>query len=132
LNTPERFKKYLYKVIIYLLMAFEGGEKGEQVKGGSPKSKQFMTLQKAVDMGEYDPEYLATFPEWFTLSRHVQFQFIKQGLDNRRRQLWLQWAEINNTPNFHLKPHLAIALTNVEKQIKKLDSDWEKFFVKYS
>jgi len=113
-------------------MAFEGGEKGEYIKGGKPKTTQFMTLQKAVDMGEYEPEYLATFPEWHTLSKHVQFQFIKQGLDNRRRQLWVQWAEVNNTPDFHLKPYLTITLKNIERLIKKLDDDWEKLFVKYS
>ncbi len=113
-------------------MVFEGMEKGEQTKGGKPKMKQFMTLQKAVDLGEYEPEYLATFPEWHTLSKHVQFQFIKQGLDNRRRQLWLQWAEVNNTPDFHLKPHLAVAIKNIEKQIKKLDGDWERLFLEYS
>ena len=113
-------------------MGFEGIEKGEQAKGGRPKNSQSMTLQKAVDMGEYEPEYLATFPEWHTLSKHVQFQFVKQGLDNRRRQLWLQWAEVNNTPDFRLKPHLIVALKNIEKQIKKLDDDWERLFVSFS
>ncbi len=113
-------------------MVFESMEKGEQAKGGKPKSPKFMTLQKAVDMGEYDPEYLSIFSEWHTLSRHVQFQFIKQGLDNRRRQLWLQWAEINNTPDFRLKEHLSTALNNIEKQIKKLDGDWERLYTKYS
>ena len=113
-------------------MVFEGGEKGEYIKGRKAKTIQFMTLQKAVDLGEYEPEYLATFPEWHTLSKHVQFQFIKQGLDNRRKQLWVQWAEVNNTPDFHLKPYLTITLKNIERLIKKLDDDWEKLFVKYS
>ncbi len=113
-------------------MAYEDQEKGEKPKGGKPKATQFMTLQKAVDMGEYDPEYLGTFAEWHTLSRHMQFQFVKQGLDNRRRQLWLQWAEVNNTPDFHLKPYLQTALENIEKQIKKLDNDWERLFLDYS
>lgn len=113
-------------------MVYEGMEKGEHLKTGGAKIAQYMTLQKAVDLGEYEPEYLATFPEWHTLSKHVQFQFIKQGLDNRRRQLWVQWAEVNNTPNFHLKPHLAIAMKNIEKQIKKLDEDWERLFLEYS
>lgn len=108
-------------------------EKGEKIKGGKPKkTSKFITLQKAVDLGEYEPEYLATFPEWHTLSKHVQFQFVKQGLDNRRRQLWLQWAEVNNAPDFRLKPYLAETLKKIEEHIKKLDLDWERLFVELS
>jgi hypothetical protein len=83
-------------------------------------------------MGEYDPEYLATFPEWHSLSRHVQFQHIRTALDNRRRQFLTQWAEINNVLDFRTKPHLQEALRNIEKQNTKLDEDWERLYLEYS
>ena len=112
-------------------MGFEDNlEKG---KSSSKKpSGQKMTLQKAVDLGEYNPEYLSTFPEWHELSRHVQFQFIRQGLDNRRRQLTVQYAEIVNVLDLRLKPHMQEALDNVQKQIKKVDSDREELYLEYS
>ena len=113
-------------------MGFEGEGIKEKISGSSPRPTSPMTLQKAIDMGEYKPDYLATFPEWHKLSRHVQFQFIRQGLENRRRQLTIQWAEINNVIDFRLKPHLKIALKNIEVQIKKLDRDSEKLYLEYS
>ena|SRR3990172_7966576 len=112
-------------------MGFEDQlEKGTASKGRSRASK--MTLQKAVDMGEYDPQFLATFPEWHELSRHVQFQYIRQGLDNRQKQLVLQYAEINNVLDLRLKPHLKEALQNVHKQLKKLDAEREELYLEYS
>lgn len=113
-------------------MGFEEEGTKEKLSGSSHRPSPHMTLQKAIDMGEYDPDYLATFPEWHKLSQHVQFQFIREGLDNRRRQLTLQWAEINNVIDFRLKPHLKIALKNVERQLKKLDKDWERLYLEYS
>lgn len=50
-----------------------------------------MTFEKAVELGEYHPEYLAGFPVWHTLSRFMQFEFIVQALANRRKQLLRQW-----------------------------------------
>ncbi len=91
-----------------------------------------MTLQKAVELGEYDPEFLGTFAEWSTLSPHVQLQFIRQGLDNRRKQLLQQWAEINNALDFHLKPGLSTALDNIHKMLTKLEEDREKIYTEYS
>lgn len=112
-------------------MGFEDGlEKGKS--GGKPKQKNKMTLREAIDMGEYNPEFLATFPEWHTLGRHVQFQFIRQGLDNRRKHLIVQYAEINNILDFRLKPHLKEAMSNIEKQLKAMEIDREKLFVEYS
>jgi len=101
---------------------------------GSGQSSQpaNMTLQKAVDMGEYDTEYLSTFPEWYTFSRHIQFQYIRTAIGNRHAQLITQWVEINNILDFRLKPNLQIALKNIEKQLKKLEKDREKLFLDYS
>jgi hypothetical protein len=113
-------------------MVFEGMEKGEQVKGGKPKVVQSMTLQKAVDMGEYKPEYLSSFPEWHTLSKHVQFQFIKQGLENRRHQLLQQYGRISNVIDFRLKPELKGVLNNIDKQLEMVEKDFEKLSKTYS
>ncbi|MBI1872065.1 hypothetical protein HYS10_01460, partial [Candidatus Collierbacteria bacterium] len=76
-----------------MAMGFE--DAGETLSGSSPKVvSPTMTLQKAIDMGEYDPDFLATFPEWHQLSRHMQWQTIREALINRRRQLRVQWAEV--------------------------------------
>ena len=113
-------------------MGFEEGnlEKGKSGKSGTKAPT--MTLQQAVDMGEYDPEFLSTFPEWHTLSRHVQLQYIRQGLDNRQKQLVVQYAEINNVLDFRLKPHLKEALSNIHQQLKKLDKERERLYIEYS
>ena len=113
-------------------MGYEDAEPKEQISGSQPSSPPTMTLQKAVDMGEYNPEYLATFPEWHDISRHVQFQHIRKALDNRNQHLISQWAEINNIIDFRLKPHLVVALKNIQKQLDKLNHDREKLYVEYS
>lgn len=102
-------------------------------KGSSkPKATSKMTLQKAIELGEYDPDYLSTFPEWLTLSRHIQFQFIRTAVENRRKHLITQYAEINNILDFSKKPHLREALHNIENQLHKIEEDREKLFVEYS
>lgn len=113
-------------------MAFEKESSKETLSSSSTPVVSSMTLAQAINMGEYDPEYLATFPEWHTFSRHVQFQYIKKALENRERQLIVQWAEINNMLDFHLKPHLKVALKNLEKQLKKVSKDREKLYSEYS
>lgn len=71
----------------------ESMEFGEVPRGGSPvQDGSYLTLQKAVEFGEYNPEKLATYPEWHKLSRHAQFELIKRALNNRNRQLWVKWA----------------------------------------
>lgn len=115
-------------------MSFDGEPTNEK---GSNRGKTVipagrLTFAKAIELGEYDPDFLATFPEWATFSRHVQFEYIKQALDNRRRQLTVQWAEINNFLDFSQKPHLKAALDNIQKQLRVLQNDREKLYVEYS
>ncbi|MCL5090461.1 MAG: hypothetical protein M1514_00450 [Patescibacteria group bacterium] len=112
-------------------MGFEDDlEKG---KSSSPlPSGNYLTLQKAVDMGEYEPKYLANFAEWHGLSRHVQFQLVRQGLENRRHQLLVQWAEISNMLDFSKKPYLKEALKNIEKQLHQAETDRERLYLEYS
>ncbi|OGM28924.1 hypothetical protein A2962_00265 [Candidatus Woesebacteria bacterium RIFCSPLOWO2_01_FULL_39_61] len=113
-------------------MAFEEEGSVEKTTSSKITKSSNMTLQKAIEMGEYDPEYLATFPEWHELSRHMQFQYIREALDNRNKHLITQWAEINNMLDFRLKPNLAMALKNIEAQLKKLDKDKERLYLEYS
>jgi hypothetical protein len=46
--------------------------------------------------------------------------------------LQVQWAEINNQIDFSQKPHLKLALKNIEKQTTDLTKDEEKYQVEYS
>jgi hypothetical protein len=111
----------------------EQGENENSLGGGSPMQKpSAMTLEQAISMGEYNPEYLGTFPEWHQLSKHTQFQYIRMATDNRRKQLLMQWAEVNNMLDFRLKPELHDTLKNIEAQMKKLVKDREKLYVEYS
>lgn len=91
-----------------------------------------MTLEQVVELGEYKPEFLATFPEWQTYSPHVQLQFIRHAIDNRKHHLLTQWAEINNVLDFRTKPELQKALKNIEKQMSDLEEDREKLYLEYS
>lgn len=112
-------------------MGFEDNiEKGKS--SFKPVKSSKMTLQKAIEMGEYNPNYLATFPEWLTLSRHIQFQYIRDAIENRRRHLIVQYAEINNILDFSRKPHLKTAMRNIEIQLRKVEEDRENLFVEYS
>lgn len=109
---------------------FESKAEKGQSSGGS--ISKVITLNQAIDMGEYDPEYLSNFPEWHILSRHVQFQLIKKGIEKRNAQLVTQWAEINNFLDFSKKPHLQKALDSIVKQWTNLRLDKERLFQEYS
>lgn len=113
-------------------MGYEEEGSKEKISGKSSKPSVKMTLQKAIDMGEYNPDYLATFPEWHELTRHMQFEMIRKALDNRDRHLIVQWAEIVNFLNFSKKPHLKEALENIQKQQKVLQRDRERLYLEYS
>jgi hypothetical protein len=102
------------------------------LKTKARQRSSFMTLQKAIELGEYNPEFLSSFPEFISLSRHSQFQMVKEALENRRHQLLHQWADVNNMLDFSKKPHLQQALKNIEKQLKNLEDDREKIYTEYS
>ncbi|HSX48627.1 MAG TPA: hypothetical protein VLE44_00010 [Candidatus Saccharimonadales bacterium] len=108
-------------------------EFGEKLKTKPSKAKSSgITLQQAIDFGEYHPEVLSTFPDFLILSPHAQFQLIRQALDNKNRQLVTQWAEINNFLDFSKKPELKEALDNLNKQIKNLENEREEIYLAYS
>lgn len=98
----------------------------------APPAKSGLTLQQAIEFGEYNPKYLANFAEWHTLSVHVQWQLIRKALNNRHSQLITQYAELNNVLDLRLKPDVQQAMKNVEKQIKDFERDREKLYVEYS
>ncbi|OGM26738.1 hypothetical protein A3D00_00555 [Candidatus Woesebacteria bacterium RIFCSPHIGHO2_02_FULL_38_9] len=111
----------------------ESNENQQKDGVGKPTIKvKSVSLAQAVDLGEYDPKYLSTFSEWSTLSAHVQLQYIRAALDNRRKQLLSQWAEVNNMLDFRLKPQLHTTLKNIEKQLNELEDDREEIYAEYS
>jgi hypothetical protein len=91
-----------------------------------------ITLDKAIELGEYDPEYLATFPEWHDFSRHIQWEYINKALDNRHRQIIFQYAELNNVLDLRNKPHVKEAIKKVEKKLQQFAQEREKLFIEYS
>ncbi len=97
-----------------------------------PTSPKGLTLEKAVELGEYHPDFLATFPEWQQFSRIIQWEYIRRALKNRRHQLLVHWAEINNQIDFSKKPHLQQALDNLQKQLAIVMTDEEKYQVEYT
>lgn len=98
----------------------------ENLKKNSTSSKSTtLTLQKAVDLGEYDPEFLSTFSEWHDLTPHLQWQMVRKGLINRRQSLTVNWAEIANQPDYSQKPHLKPIQESIQKQLQKLQQDEE-------
>ena|SRR3990167_4745357 len=105
----------------------------EKIKPSRPKAKSAtMTLEKAVEFGEYDPEYLATFPEWHSLTRHIQWEYIKKALKNRERQLLSQYAAVNNVLDFSKKPEAHKALKKIEAQMAILRDEEERLLIEYS
>ncbi|OGD83024.1 hypothetical protein A2572_01020 [Candidatus Collierbacteria bacterium RIFOXYD1_FULL_40_9] len=97
----------------------------ENLKTTKPKAVTHITLQRAVDLGEYDPEYLASFSEWHDLTPHLQWRMVHQAIKNRRTSLNVNWAEIANQPNYSQKPHLKPIQESIERQLKQLQNDEE-------
>lgn len=95
-------------------------------------TSKFLTLEKAISLGEYNVKVLEKFSEFKSLSRHAQFQLIDEALRNKEKHLWKQWADINNQLDFSKKPHLREGLSNVQKQIDELHEDQEKLLIEFS
>lgn len=90
-----------------------------------------MTLDKAVEMGEYNPAFLSTFPEWTTFSDNIRWHYIRQAIQNRRRFLLVNWAETNNVLDFSLKPEMKIVLDRINKQVEFLNKEEERLRLEY-
>ena len=118
----------------YDLFHMNGAENSQEYGsgGGSASDTGVMTLQKAVELGEYEPHYLARFPDWSLLSRHVQSQLIRKGLENRWYQLMRKWSDLANVDFYSMKPHLGTAQKKVEEEIKNLEADRERLLEEYA
>ncbi len=108
------------------------GEQEKSLGGKTPPSVSKLTLEKAIELGEYDPKFLANFPEWHTLSIHIQFQYVKKALENRHHQLLAQYAELNNVLDLRKKPEVWEAIRNMEKQLHHILEEKERLFTEYS
>lgn len=116
------------------MATIDSNEGMEQTKTSKPATghSAILSLTKAIELGEYDPDYLSRFDEWSQLSRHSQFELIRKAIENRLRQLIGQYAEINNVLDFSKKPHLQEALKNIDDQRKKVLEDKENLYLEYS
>ena len=114
------------------------GEFGENIeikrRGSKPKTKSSisLTFDQAIDMGEYCPEFLSTFPKWSNFTKNVKWHYIRQALKNRRRFLELNYAETFNIIDFSKKPQLQAVLDNIQKELKKIQKDEEDLRVEYT
>jgi ABC-type phosphate transport system auxiliary subunit len=93
---------------------------------------EFLTLEKAIELGEYQPAVLEQFAEFRKLSSYSRFQLIRKALKNRERQLRLHWADLSNQLDFSEKPYLKKALKNVKEQLDRLAEEEEKLLIEYS
>ncbi len=98
----------------------------------SKLDKRALSLREAIDYGEYDPSYLSSFDEWDELSPHIQWEYIRQALDVRQKQLMSQYAEMNNVLNFSKKPEVQKAVSNLETKLSQLANDRERLYIEYS
>jgi len=98
-------------------------------KPRKPSTK--MTLDKAVAMGEYDPKFLATFPEWASFSDNLRWHYIRDAIQNRRKFLLLNWAETNNVLDFSTKPEMKAVQDNILKQVQLLNKEEEKLRLEF-
>lgn len=92
-----------------------------------------MTFEEAIKMGEYQPEKLTQYPEWQTLSHHVQWEYISKGMANRKTQLMRKWSETINFMDqseiVGLKKQIA---DSIFEQIRKLGEEKERLYLEYS
>ena len=100
--------------------------------GGTSSTPFILNLQAAVNMGEYEPVYLSRFDEWHELTPNMQFEFVRKGIEQKRRQLRLQYATTFNAPNYSKKPHLEEAIKNIFARLRKLQEDEERLSIEFS
>ncbi len=113
-------------------MSDEFGELNEREPKSKPVKKTTkMTLEKAVEMGEYNPEFLSTFPEWSSFTNNIRWHYIRQAIQNRRRFLLLNWAETNNVLDLRLKPELKQVLDKINNQVLDLNREEERLRIEY-
>lgn len=91
-----------------------------------------MTLEQIIELGEYEPEILAKYPEWGKLSNYARFQIITNGLENRRKQLFKKWSEVVNFIGDSPLSDRQETKANLERQLQTLRADKERLYNEYS
>lgn len=96
------------------------------------KNKKILTLSELIDLGEYDIEKLSEYEEWQEFSPYIQLQYITKAIDNRRKKLTQQLAQLYNVLDYRLKPEVQEAVKNLHKSLKNLEDDKERIFIEFS
>lgn len=113
-------------------MQDEYGEFSERTSKSKPSTTSHMTLEKAIELGEYNEDYLSTFPEWQKLSDNIRFNYLIKAIKNRRQFLRLNYAETFNVLDFSKKPELAEVLNKINSRLIELQKEEENYRIKYS
>jgi hypothetical protein len=112
-------------------MADEFGEFSERQPQSTPQKKLKMTLEKAIEMGEYNPDFLSTFPEWSTFTNYIRWHHIRRAIVNRRRFLLLNYAETNNVLDLRLKPEMKLVMDRIYRQLDLLAREEERLRLEF-
>ena len=108
-------------------------EFSERTPKSKPKSASpQMTLERAIELGEYDEKFLETFREWHELSNNIRFNYILKAIKNRRQFLRLNYAETFNVIDYSQKPELKKVLEAINNRLNELQKEEEKYRVEYS
>lgn len=91
-----------------------------------------MTLERAIELGEYNPKFLSTFPQWQDLSDNIRFNYILRAIKNRRQFLRLNYAETFNVIDYSQKPELKKVLEAINDRLDELQKEEEKYRIEYS
>jgi hypothetical protein len=76
---------------------------------------------------------LAQYPEWQTLSHHVQWEYIAKAMANRKTQLMRKWAEAINFMDQSEIPDLKKNIVDsIFAQIRTLSEEKERLYLEYS
>lgn len=114
-------------------MSDEFGELSERAPRSKPKtSSPQMTLERAIELGEYDPKFLGTFPQWQDLSDNIRFNYILRAIKNRRQFLRLNYAETFNVIDYSQKPELKKVLEAINDRLDELQKEEEKYRIEYA
>lgn len=89
-------------------------------------------LKEAINLGEFEPEVLEKYPEWEKLSNYARFEMVRQGLENRRRQLFKKWGEVVNFTGDFPNASRQETKENIERQLEALRADKERLYNEYS
>ena len=97
-----------------------------------PVKKTSLTFSKAIELGEYEPNFLEQFPEFSELTRPSQYEYVKKAIENRIKHIWVHWSELANLPDMSIKPQIRKAMEKLEQQHKKVMADKERLYIEFA